>query len=294
MDNLTEPFVELIRRAATDLPDDVESALREARDREASGSAAEGALNTILENVAIARGNATPICQDTGVPIFYVRVPRAHHPAHVSTRRLQDQIEAAVVEATERAYLRPNAVDPVTGRNSGNNLGNAFPFFHFEEWDEDYLKVDLLLKGGGSENVSTQYKLPHAPLHAGRDLDGVRKVVLDAVYQAQGKGCAPSVLGIAIGADRGSGYVRAKEQLFRPLDDTNPQPELAELEERLLRECNELGIGPMGFGGTTTVFGVKVGAYHRLPASYFVSIAYMCWACRRASMTVRGEEVSFQ
>lgn len=294
MDNLTESFVELVRRAATDLPSDVEAALREARDREASGSAAEGALNTILENVAIARENATPICQDTGVPIFYVYVPRAHHPGSVSTRQLQDQMEHAVVEATEHAYLRPNAVDPVTGRNSGNNLGNGFPSFHFQEWDEDYLKVDLLLKGGGSENVSTQVKLPHAPLDAGRDLGGVRKVVLDAVYQAQGKGCAPGVLGIALGSDRGSGYVHAKEQLFRPLDDTNPQPELAELEERLLRECNELGIGPMGFGGETTVFGVKIGAYHRLPACYFVSIAYMCWACRRASVTVRGEEVSFQ
>jgi fumarate hydratase class I len=294
MDNLTEPFVELIRRAATDLPSDVEAALRDARDREASGSAAEGALNTILENVAIARQNDTPVCQDTGVPIFYLNVPRAGQEGCISTQDLRGQIEAAVVRATEQAYLRPNAVDPVTGRNSGNNLGKGFPSFHFQEWDEDYLRADLLLKGGGSENVSTQVKLPHAPLDAGRDLDGVRKVVLDAVYRAQGKGCAPGVLGIAIGSDRGGGYVHAKEQLFRPLDDANPEPALAELEERLLRECNELGVGPMGFGGKTTVFGVKVGSYHRLPASYFVSIAYMCWACRRAAMTVHGEEVTFQ
>ena len=301
MDKLSEQFVKLVRRAATDLPSDVEVALQNARDREAPGSAAEGALNTILQNVAIARQNATPICQDTGVPIFYVYMPdsgeganQPHRRAHLRTRQLQAQMEAAVIEATRRAYLRPNAVDPVTGRNSGNNLGKGFPTFHFAEWDEDYLKVDLLLKGGGSENVSTQVKLPHAPLDAGRDLDGVRKVVLDAVYQAQGKGCAPALLGIAIGADRGSGYVRAKEQLFRPLDDVNPQPELAELEEGLVRECNELGIGPMGFGGKTTVFGTKIGAYHRLPACYFVSIAYMCWACRRSRMTVRGAEVSFQ
>lgn len=294
MDNLTEACVELIRRAATDLPSDVEAALEAARDREASGSAAEGALNTILENVAIARENSTPICQDTGVPIFYVRVPAPQSPASVSTNHLREYIEAAVATATELAYLRPNAVNPVTGRNSGNNLGNGFPTFHFEEWGEGYLKIDLLLKGGGSENVSTQLKLPYAPLDAGRDLDGVRKVVLDAVYRAQGKGCAPAVLGIAIGADRGSGYVHAKEQLFRRLADANPEPQLAELEERLLRECNELGIGPMGFGGETTVFGVKIGAYHRLPACYFVSIAYMCWACRRASMTVREGEVSFQ
>lgn len=301
MNDLTRSFVELVRRAATDLPADVEAALRDARAREDSGSAAEGALKTVLDNVATARANATPICQDTGVPIFYVFLPewaekasQTHRPARLSTRELQGQIEAAVVEATERSYLRPNAVDPVTGRNSGNNLGNGFPTFHFQEWDKDYLRVDLLLKGGGSENVSTQVKLPDARLGAGRDTDGVRKVVLDAIYQAQGKGCAPAVLGIALGADRGSGYVHAKEQLFRPLDDVNPHPELAELEQRLLRECNELGIGPMGFGGRTTVFGVKIGAYHRLPACYFVSIAYMCWACRRASMTVRGEEVRFQ
>jgi fumarate hydratase class I len=289
MDKLVEAFVELIRRAATDLPADVEAALRAAHEREEPGSAAAGALETILENVALARSHSTPVCQDTGTPIFYVRYPQG-----MSTRGLRTQIEAAVVEATRRAYLRPNAVDPLTGRNSGDNLGRGFPTFHFEEWEEDFLRVDLLLKGGGSENVSAQYKLPHAPLGAGRDLEGVRRVVLDAVYQAQGKGCAPGVLGVAIGADRGAGYVRAKEQLFRPLDDANPAPELAALEERLLRECNELGVGPMGFGGKTTVLGVKVGAYHRLPACYFVTVAYMCWACRRARMEVRGGEVAYR
>jgi fumarate hydratase class I len=285
--DLSEEFVELIRRASTDLPADVEEALRAAHAREKAGSAAAGALETILENVALARAKSTPVCQDTGVPIFYVS-----HPQGVSTRELRSQVEDAVAEATRRAYLRPNAVDPLTGRNSGNNLGTGFPAFHFEEWEEDAhhggrdLRVNLLLKGGGSENVGAQYKLPYAPLKAGRDLEGVRRVVLEAVTHAQGKGCAPAVLGIAIGADRGTGYVHAKEQLFRPLDDVNPVPELAALEERLLRQCNELGVGPMGFGGKTTVLGVKIGAYHRLPACYFVSIAYTCWACRRASLRI--------
>ncbi|MDY6875849.1 MAG: fumarate hydratase [Chloroflexota bacterium] len=288
MNNQIASFIELIRRAATDLPADVEAALRAAQACEEPGSAAAGALETVLENVVLARAESTPICQDTGVPIFYV-----HHPQGMSTRQLRSQMEAAVAEATRRAYLRPNAVDSLTGRNSGNNLGVSFPTFHFEEWDESYLKVDLLLKGGGSENVGVQYKLPHAPLKAGRDLEGVRKVVLDAVYQAQGKGCAPAVLGVAIGADRGTGYVHAKEQLFRPLDEANLVPELAQLEERLLRECNALSIGPMGFGGKTTVFGVRIGAYHRLPACYFVSIAYMCWACRRARMTVLDGQVEY-
>jgi fumarate hydratase class I len=310
LNDLTESFVELIRRAATDLPADVEAALREARDREEPGSAAEGALDTVLENVAIARDNSgvdgspTPICQDTGVPIFYVYL--GAKTSEGTKRALRRQIEVAVVEATERSYLRPNAVDPVSGRNSGNNLGRGFPTFHFEAWGEEAgrdpegFKIDLLLKGGGSENVSAQYKLPYsggaatAPFHAERDLDGVRNVVLEAVYRAQGKGCAPGVLGVAIGGDRGSGYVHAKEQLFRPLDDVNPEPALAELEETLLRDANALTIGPMGFGGKTTLFGIKVGAYHRLPACFFVSIAYNCWALRRATMTFEGEEVSFQ
>jgi len=211
----------------------------------------------------------------------------------MSTCQLRAQIEAAVAEATRRAYLRPNAVDSLTGRNSGNNVGIGFPTCHFEEWEEAHLRVDLLLKGGGSENVGTQYKLPYEPLKAGRDLEGVRRVVLDAVYQAQGQGCAPGVLGITIGGDRGTGYVHAKEQFFRPLDDVNPLPELAALEERLLRECNELGIGPMGCGGKTTLLGVKIGVLHRLPACYFVSIAYMCWACRRARLEVLEDKTTF-
>lgn len=276
-----ELLVDLVRRASTDLPADVEAALREAKAREDPDSPATKALETILENVALARANATPICQDTGTPILYV-----YHPQGTSTRALRAQIEAAVAQATDRAFLRPNAVDPLNGHNSRNNLGIDFPVIHFEEWEKDHLQVDLLLKGGGSENVGTQYKLPHPPLNAGRDLEGVRRVVLDAVHHAQGKGCSPGVLGVAIGGDRGSGYVHAKRQLFRPLDDINPIQELAVLENRLLEECNELGIGPMGFGGKTTVLGVKIGALHRLPACYFVSVAYMCWACRRASMTV--------
>jgi fumarate hydratase class I len=287
--DLTEHFVELIRRASTDLPADVEAALQAAQAGEEPGSPAAGALEAILENVALARANSTPICQDTGTLIFHIS-----HPQTMGTRRLRTRIEAAVAEATRSAYLRPNAVDPLTGRNSGNNLGAGSPSLCFQEWEEDLLRVDLLLKGGGSENVCAQYKLPHAALKAGRDLEGVRKVVLDAVWQAQGKGCAPGVLGVGIGSDRSSGYVYAKEQLLRPLGDVNPVEELAALEKRLLDECNRMGIGPMGFGGRTTVLGVKIGAYHRHPACYFVSIAYMCWACRRARLEVRDSEVKFE
>ncbi len=288
MQDLTDAFVELIRRAAALLPADMERALRKAREDEEAGSAAEGALDTILQNVEMSRTKSTPICQDTGTPIFTI-----HYPLGVSTRTLADQIRRACAIATEKGYLRPNAVDSLTGKNSGNNTGIDFPTMHFEEWDEEGLKVNLILKGGGCENVSTQYELPNSELGAGRTLDGVRRVVLDAVYKAQGLGCAPGVLGVAVGGDRGTSYIKSKQLLLRPVDDTNEEPKLAELEARLLEEGNQLGIGPMGFGGKTTLLGVKVGTLHRLPACYFVSVAYMCWANRRASMRVVGEEITY-
>jgi fumarate hydratase class I len=284
MQDLTEHFVELIRRTSTDLPPDVETALVQAREREAPGSAARGAMESILQNVKLARQKSSPICQDTGTPIFYVR-----HPEGWSTRRLREQIRKAVAEATARAYLRPNAVDALTEKNSGNNLGDeAFPTIHFEEIEGDELVVDLILKGGGCENVGAQYSLPNGALGAGRDLEGVRRVVLDAAQRAQGQGCAPGILGVAIGGDRGSSYHASKETLFRKLEDVNPDPALAALESRLSHEANQLGIGPMGFGGETTVLGVKMKGMHRLPASFFVTVSYMCWADRRRRMVVRG------
>jgi fumarate hydratase, class I len=289
MRDLGQPILELIRRTSTDLSPDVEGALRQARETEAAGSAAAGALDTILENVALARAQSTPVCQDTGTPLFFVR-----HPAGWSTRELRQQIRSAVAEATKRSYLRPNAVDSVSGKNSGNNLGDgAFPTIHFEESDSEDLVIDLILKGGGCENVGAQYSLPDDRLGAGRDLEGVRRAVLDAVQTAQGYGCAPGILGVAIGGDRGSGYAATKEALLRPLDDSNPDPKLAELEGRVYREANTLGIGPMGFGGSTTVLGVKAVNLHRLPACYFVTISYMCWAHRRRRMTVRGDDIVF-
>ncbi len=289
MHDLTNAFLELIRLTSTDLPTDVEQSLIEARDRESPGSAAKSALDTVLQNVAMARKNSTPICQDTGTPIFYVQQPEGW-----STQALREQIRTAVAEATARTYLRPNAVNAITGLNSGNNLGdNAFPTIHFEEIKGDELIVDLMLKGGGCENVGVQYSLPEGRLGAGRDLEGVRKVVLNAVHQAQGRGCAPGVLGVAIGGDRGSSYYGSKEALFRKMDEPNPDPQLAALEERLTEEANQLGIGPMGFGGETTVLGVKIKGMHRLPASFFVSISYMCWAHRRRRMTVRGSDIQY-
>ncbi len=264
MQDITEHILELIRLTATDLPPDVERALRQAIEAEEADSAARRALEAILTNVELSRRNSSPICQDTGTPIFYV-----YYPSGWSTRALREQIRNAVADATRRAYLRPNAVDSISGKNSGNNLGDDhFPSIHFEEVEGDTLRIDLMLKGGGCENVGAQYRLPDARLGAGRDLAGVRKVVLDAVHQAQGKGCAPGILGVAIGGDRGSSFYASKEVLFRKLDEENPDPTLKALEERLTEEANELGIGPMGFGGKTTALGTKITSMHRLPASF--------------------------
>ena len=290
MNDITPQLLELIRLAATNLPPDVDEALRAALETEESGSAAYGALETIIKNVEIARKEETPICQDTGTPIFYVQ-----HPLGWSTRKLRIQIEAAVEKATQLAFLRPNSVNTLSGKNTGNNIGDDyFPTVHFIEVDDNSLTVDLMLKGGGCENVGAQYSLPNIPLDAGRDLAGVRKVVLDAVNNAQGRGCAPGILGIAIGGDRGSSFTASKEVLFRKLNDKNSDLEMAELEERLTNESNQLGIGPMGFGGKTTVLGTKITHKHRLPASYFVSISYMCWAYRRRRMILTEDKVTYE
>jgi len=289
--DLTSEILELVRFTSTNLPPDVEKKLRTAVEQEDPGSAAHSTLNTIVTNVEMARENSTPICQDTGTPIFYV-----HYPEGWSTRKLKTQIQDAVIQATEKAYLRPNSVDSLTGKNTGNNTGDDhYPTIHFEEVDEDQpLVIELILKGGGCENVGAQYKLPDNRLGAGRDLEGVRKVVLDSVHQAQGMGCAPGALGVAIGGDRGASYLASKEALFRDLDDRNPDEVLAALEDRLTDEANQLGVGPMGFGGKTTVLGTKIKGLHRLPASYFVSVSYMCWAFRRRKMIYQRGEVTYQ
>jgi fumarate hydratase, class I len=289
MRDLTNEILELIRRTSSDLPPDVEKRLRVAVEKEAPGSAARGAFETILKNVELSRKNSSPICQDTGTPIFYVKFPEGW-----STLKLKQQIRAALAEATRKSYMRPNAVDAVYDKNSGNNLGgDDFPYIHFDEVEGDELTVELMLKGGGCENVGAQYSLPDNRLGAGRDLAGVRKVVLDAVQRAQGQGCAPGILGVSIGGDRGSGYVKSKEVLLEKIGTRNPDPKLAELEERLTGEANQLGIGPMGFGGNTTVIDTKITGLSRLPASYFVTISYMCWAYRRRKMTIRGDEITY-
>ena len=276
--------MELIRRTSAEIPDDVQKAILESLEREKKGTIAESALKIIERNVALAKQKSQPICQDTGSILFYVDCP-------VGTDQIafEDAACLAVKKSTKKGYLRQNSVDSLTGINDGTNVGPGAPTFHFHQHRSDEINVRLVLKGGGCENVGAQYSLPNEKLKANRDLDGCRKVILDAVLQAQGKGCGPGILGVCIGGDRATGYEFSKRQFLRLLEDRNPVPELDALEQDILKTANELGIGPMGFGGKTTLLGVKICAINRLPASFFVSVSYMCWAYRRLGVALDGE-----
>ncbi|HZU53749.1 MAG TPA: fumarate hydratase [Holophagaceae bacterium] len=290
--DLTQPVLELIRRTSSRMPQDIIDALVKGRDAEEEGSRAFNTLNDMVKNIVLADGHVTPLCQDTGTVLFWVR-----HPFGLSQRAVKHQIREAVVKATEQVWLRPNCVKALSGKNSGTNLdpfGEGHPIVHFEEWDRPEIEIAVMLKGGGCENVGAQYRLPDAAIGAGRDIKGVRKAIIDAVVKAQGQGCSPGILGVAIGGDRVSGYERSKEQVLRKLGTANPDPEMDAFEKELLADINTLGIGPMGYGGATTLLGIHVEEMYRHPASFYVSISYMCWSSRRRTMTIGKQgEVSF-
>ncbi len=279
-------LLELIRRTSAYLPPDVTQVLQMHKALEQSGSTADLALDLVMQNIDLARRLSAPICQDTGTITFYIKTPRGFDQLE-----LEELCCEAVAEATAKGILRQNSVDSVTGANTGTNLGPGSPVLHFHQHRQDTVEIKLVLKGGGCENMSAQYSLPTtlAGKRCDRDLEGVRACILDTVWQAQGKGCGPGFLGVCIGGDRATGYEAAKEQLLRDLEDTNPDPQLAALEARILHEANRLDIGPMGFGGKLTVGSCKIGARNRLPASYFVSVAYMCWAFRRRGVVLDSE-----
>jgi fumarate hydratase, class I len=279
MNFLKDSLIELITQTSTNLPPDVRAAMGLAVESEIAGTQSAQALGIIASNIDMAQQDEGPICQDTGMPTFLV-----HTPVGVNQIQIKRAIHEAVAEATRRGKLRPNSVDSLTGKNSGDNLGGETPVIHFEQWEEDDVEVKLLLKGGGCENKNIQYSLPCELEHMGRaerSLEGVRKCILHAVWQAQGHGCAPGAVGVCIGSDRAHGYWLAKNELFRTLDDVNPVPELAKLESEVMDEANRIGVGAMGFGGNVSLIGCKITAANRLPASFFVSVAYDCWAFRR-------------
>ncbi len=277
-------LLELIRRTSTDLPRDVEAALRAALAMESKGSMAYWALSTILEDARVAREKNRPICQDTGTVIFYFSVP-----VGFDSNMLVSSVRSAVSRATRYGYLRENTVDSITGDLYSTNIANGVPHVEVCQGARKTVEARLLLKGGGSENVGRQYCLPDSRLGAGRNLEGVRKCILDAVWQTQGRGCSPGTVGVCIGGDRSAGYACSKEQFLRRIGHRSRTKSLSELEEECLNSANELQIGPMGLGGKTTVLDVKIGSLGRLPASFFVSVSYMCWALRRRGVRLGAE-----
>ena len=283
MEPLCKSLLELIRKTSSELPADVRQAIAKGRQAERDGSRGQYALDVIQENIRDASETSLPLCQDTGMISFYVTAP-----VQFDTLRFMRAARKSVSEATRIGHLRQNSVDPISGTNTGDNLGPGTPVFHFDAWKRKGIEVRLILKGGGCENVSAQYALPDTRLGAGRDMVGVQRVILDAVVQAQGKGCGPGILGVCIGGDRASGYETAKAQFLRLLDDHPDDPTLEKLEQTILELSNRLEIGPMGFGGKTTLLGVKAAKLNRLPASYFVSISYMCWAYRRQGILLNA------
>jgi len=284
MKELQDSLLELIRRSSAEIPDDVHQAIVSSLEQEKKGTIAESAMKIIEQNIALAKNKSQPICQDTGSIIFYVDCPVGFDQIG-----FEEAARAAVTEATKKGYLRQNSVHSLTGVNDGTNVGAGSPTIHFHQHRSPEVNVRLVLKGGGCENVGAQYSLPNEKLNANRDLDGCRKVILDAVLQAQGKGCGPGILGVCIGGDRATGYEFSKQQFLRKLDDQNENPELGRLEQDIVETANKLGIGPMGFGGKTTLLGTKIGVLNRLPASYFVSVSYMCWAYRRQGVRLRTD-----
>ncbi|MFZ4619052.1 MAG: fumarate hydratase [Bacteroidota bacterium] len=280
MNEFKQSMLDLIADTSSNLPPDVRKAIKAAQKKETDGTRSALALETIATNIDMACENVGPICQDTGMPTFFI-----HTPVGANQIEMKRWIRDAVAESTRSGKLRSNSVDSLTGKNSGDNLGEGTPVMHWEQWENnDEIEVKLLLKGGGCENKNIQYSLPMELEHlgkAGRNLDGIRKCILHAVWQAQGHGCAIGAVGVCIGGDRTSGYEHAKKQLFRTIDDVNPNPTLAELEQYIMEHVNDLKIGTMGFGGNSTLIGCKIGVQNRLPASFFVSVAYDCWAFRR-------------
>jgi len=271
---MIDSIYDLIKNVSTILPPDVEKQIKNI----------DGHLASVMKDaIKISKDNCIPICQDTGYPYFLVKLPFSQ------TSRIKEinlSIEKALLMATEDGLIRPNSVDPIRDRNYGNNLGEYLPYVDFEFQNRDDIEINLLLKGGGSENVSNQYSIPN-DITSERSIEGVKKIILYHLTEVQGLGCAPGIIGVCIGGDRALGYKIAKKQLFRSLDDKNKDPIIAELESQILEKANSLNIGPMGLGGSPTLLGVKIGFAARHPASFFVTISYLCWVARRGKCNIK-------
>lgn len=280
-ETIKNTVVELLRKAVTKLPPDIEDALNTAYQKETS-EVAKMQFKAILDNIKLAGETSTPMCQDTGVHIFYVTL------GNVSHGHIEKAIREGVKEATERVPLRPNAVHPLTRKNSGTNLGEKMPYINYAVSDADYMEIHVLPKGAGSENMSTL-----AMLNPAQGIKGIKEFALDTLLHAGSKPCPPVILGMGIGGSADISMKLAKKALLRPVTTRNPEPDIAALEEELLDALNETGIGPMGMGGNTTVLGVNCEYAYCHTASHPVAINVQCWAARRASARMYEDRVEY-
>lgn len=274
-----ETAFNLLKQAVIYLPEDVKKALQKAYKEETSETG-KTQLKAILDNIELAEKYKAPVCQDTGTIIFYAK-------AGAEVKNL-DKVEQALINATRRATkeipLRPNSVDPFTQKNSGDNTGRYIPFIHWEIVPGNTLELTVMTKGGGSENVCVT-----GMLVPGEGVKGLKKFVVDAVIKAGAQPCPPNILGVAVGGGADIAMKLAKKALLIPLDQHNPDPEIAKLEEEILEAVNMTGIGPMGLGGKTTVLGVHIDYAFRHPASFPAAVAFNCWAARRASARISSD-----
>ncbi|MBI2340168.1 MAG: fumarate hydratase [Deltaproteobacteria bacterium] len=280
---LHESLVEIIHKTATELPEDVSRTIEEKTPQEASRTKGAYAMETIKANMELARSQKLPVCRDCVSLFFAVDCPRKF-----DEEGFGKEIRKAVVKATRAGYLPQSSMDTLTGGMAHNNLGPGMPTMVFHQSHRKDISVRLIMKGSACENMGAQYLLPDTKLGTSADLEGAKKCILDALTRAQSAGCGPGVIGVGIGGDRLSSYLCAREQFLRKLTDINPVTPLARLEQDIVNSSNQLGIGPLGFGGKTALLGCKIGALNRLPHSYFVSISYMCWTCRRHGAVLDG------
>ena len=269
----------ILKQAVIYLPDDVKQALKKAYAEETSDMG-KTQLKTILDNIELAEKYQAPVCQDTGTIIFYIK-------AGAQAKNL-DTIEEALINATRKATkeipLRPNAVHPFMGKNSGDNTGRYIPYVNWEIVFGDKIEMTVMTKGGGSENVCIG-----GMIVPGDGINGLKKFVVDAVIKAGAQPCPPNILGIAMGGGADISMKLAKKALMIPLTEHNPDPEIAKLENEIFEAVNMTGIGPMGLGGKTTVLGVHIDYAYRHPASFPAAVAFNCWAARRASARINAD-----
>ena len=271
--------VRLLQLAVTELPQDVKDALRKAHHEEES-AVGRAQLKAILDNIDLAEKTHSPICQDTGVVIFYVKAG-----AQVKgLNKIESALRKGTARATREVPLRPNAVNPFTQKNTGDNTGRNIPYINWQVVPGDTLEITVLPKGGGSENVSALKMLPPS-----RGIKGLKKFVVDTVINGGAKPCPPIVLGVAVGGGADIAMKLAKATLLKPIGEPNIDPDLAKLEKELREAINSTGIGPMGLGGKTTVLDLKIDFAHRHPASYPVAVVVQCWAARRASALIYSD-----